>query len=68
MPIAPSESIKSGPWLLEYMPRSKEKRKTRTGTEEILDSYESWLKRQRPKDVKSKAGFTGGEQVESKAS
>jgi hypothetical protein len=50
------------------MPRTKVKRKTHTGTEEILDSYESWLKRQRPKDVKSKAGFTGGEQVEAKAS
>lgn len=43
------------------MPKSKEKRKAHTGTEEILDSYESWLKRQRPKEVKAKAGFTSGE-------
>ena len=49
------------------MPRTKGKRKTRTGTEEILDSFESWLKRQRPKDAKAKAGFTGGEQTESEA-
>ena len=44
------------------MPKTKAKRKARTGTEEILDSYESWLKRQKPKkEVKSKGGFTGGE-------
>jgi len=46
------------------MPRTKEKRKSRTGTEEILDSYEAWLKRQKPKDVKAKGGFTGGEKEE----
>ena len=43
------------------MPKSKGKRKAHTGTEEILDSFESWLKRQRPKEVKAKAGFTNGE-------
>ena len=49
------------------MPKRKEKRKAHTGTEEVIDSFESWLKRQRPKDVKAKAGFTGGQKVESKA-
>ncbi len=48
------------------MPKSKVKRNAHTGTEEVLDSFESWLKRQRPKDVKSKPGFTSGEQLETK--
>jgi hypothetical protein len=47
------------------MPTSKGKRKAHTGTEEVLDSFESWLKRQRPKEVKAKAGFTSGEQPKS---
>ena len=47
------------------MPKSKAKRKSKTGTEEVIDSYESWLKRQKPTAVKAKAGFTGGEQAKS---
>jgi hypothetical protein len=50
------------------MPRSKAKRKAHTGTEEVLDSFESWLKRQRPKDVRAKPGFVGGEQARTETS
>ena len=39
------------------MPRSKGKGGARTGNEEVLDSFESWLKHQKPKQVKAKAGF-----------
>ena len=49
------------------MSRSKEKGKTHTGTEEVLDSFESWLKRQKPKAVKARPGFTSGEAAESEA-
>ncbi|MGA2663883.1 MAG: hypothetical protein ABSF83_02965 [Nitrososphaerales archaeon] len=39
------------------MPKGKGARKSHTGTEEVLDSFESWLKRQKPIEVKAKAGF-----------
>ena len=53
---------------MECMPRSKEKPKTQTGTEEVLDSFESWLSRQKPKAVRARPGFTSGDSAESETS
>jgi len=41
------------------MPRKKSTspRSAKTKNEEILDSFESWLKHQKPKQVKAKTGF-----------
>ncbi|MDA4112834.1 MAG: hypothetical protein OK474_02190 [Thaumarchaeota archaeon] len=50
------------------MPRSKEKPKTHTGTEEVLDSFESWLQRQKPKAAKARPGFTSGEPEQAETS
>jgi hypothetical protein len=50
------------------MPRSKEKREAHTNTEEVLDSFESWLKRQKPKAVRARPGFTSGEPAEAETS
>ncbi len=39
------------------MPRRKVERRAHNKNEEILDSFESWLKHQKPKQVRAKTGF-----------
>jgi hypothetical protein len=39
------------------MPGKKSAKRTHTNNEQVLDSFESWLKHQKPKQVKAKTGF-----------